>query len=259
MTETILAQPESTGLGIFSAAKWNIQVLISGSVDLDPVWAWVWGPSKFEPTNDQTSQDTTDIHSDGYKSSTVTSTSEDVTMEGLVKGPRVAGEVTVGEGLALIRSKRREVGDDNVITLRYWRKDQLDADAVIQEFSVSWKDVGGTNEDNQKFTADLKGQGKPRFVERPKQYAKVLTVPATITSIILKLGGVDAPPIDNDPLAAAVTVGAGIVGHVDFEVGDVLVDGPAGGPWTVTFAKDPGSLAFGTNVGTGTPTWADPA
>lgn len=172
MTNPLLKQPESGSLSTFKAARWNVQVN-TGTYDV-PVWVWWNGISKFEPSQDPTMQDDTDIFADGFKSQQVTATSEDVSVEGLIKGLRSVSGLPVDPGAAYVRAKRREVGEENEIQLRYWRSDDLDADAVIQNFAVGWKDVGGTNEDLQKFTADLKGRGKPTLVPKPTDPASFL-------------------------------------------------------------------------------------
>lgn len=162
----ILTQPSSGDLSTFKAARWNVQVN-TGTKAL-PVWTWWNGISKFDPTQDPTLQDDTDINSRGYKSQQVTATSEDASVEGLIKGLRAATALPVDPGAAFVRAKRRKVGEDNEVQLRYWRSDALDEKATVQNFAVSWKDVGGTNEDLQKFTADLKGRGAPREEDKPK-------------------------------------------------------------------------------------------
>ena len=161
-----LRQPSSGKLSTFKAARWNVQVLTAGTEETG-TWTWWNGISKFDPSQDPTLQDDTDINSRGFKSQLVTATSEDVAVEGLIKGLKALSDIPVDPGAAFVRSKRRQVGEDNVITLRYWRDDELDDQAVIQRFATSWKDVGGSNEDLQKFTADLKGRGEPTLVDRP--------------------------------------------------------------------------------------------
>ena len=160
----MLTQPESGGLSTFKAARWNVQV--NTGTATTPEWVWWNGISKFEPSQDPTMQDDTDIFSDGFKSQQVTATSEDVMVEGLIKGLRSSSGLPVDPGAAFVRAKRREVGEENEIQLRYWRSDDLEPMCIVQNFAVGWKDVGGTNEDLQKFTADLKGRGKPTLVAK---------------------------------------------------------------------------------------------
>lgn len=184
MTVKPLVQPEGSELSTFNAAQWNVKI-VDESGDL----LWLNGLTKFEPSQDQTMQDDTDIFSRGYKSQQVTATSEDVSIEGLIKGPKSLGVAQVDPGLAYLRSKRQKVGEANVVTLVYWRADTLQDYATQQNFAVGWKDVGGSQEDLQKFTADLKGRGAPKQVPVPSMVTKKLVISGTATSITVTVDG----------------------------------------------------------------------
>ena len=257
MAESVLVQPESSGLSTFSAARWNVKVLIDGTYgEGDEVWAWVNGLNKFEPTQDPTNQDDTDIFSRSFKSSLVTATSEDVSMEGMVKGRKSAGIVVVDPGLAFIRSKRHLVGEDNIITLMYWRRDTLQETAIVQTFSVAWKDVGGGIEDLQKFTADCKGRGAPLVVPAPVETRMILTVPEAVTEMVITLNGEDAT-VDCDPNPTAATIRTALELLAGVLPGDVSVSGPTGGPFSLQIKVPVTELEV---AGTGgTPTLTDPA
>lgn len=160
-----LEPASSGGLSTFKASRWAVQV--NTGTNETPTWTWWRGISRFQPTQNPTLQDDTDIDSDGFKSQMVTATSDDITVEGLIKGTKAASTITVDPGAAFVRAKRFEVGEDNVIQLRYWRTDDLDPQSTINSYAVSWQDQGGTNEELQRFTATLTGRGKPVREARP--------------------------------------------------------------------------------------------
>ena len=159
-------EPESSGgLSTFKASRWAVQV--NTGTPETPEWTWWRGISRFQPTQNPTLQDDTDIDSDGFKSQSVTATSDDLTIEGLIKGTRAASALVVDPGAAFVRAKRFEVGPDNEVQLRYWRTDELDDQATVNSYAVSWQDQGGTNEELQRFSATLTGRGKPVRTARP--------------------------------------------------------------------------------------------
>ena len=262
MTVEPLTQP-SKAQSVFGAARWNVRVLASGVRGMgNEVWVWWNGITKFEPTNDQTSQPTTDIFSQGYKAASVTATSEDVNVEGLAKGVRgQSGVVPLDPGTKIVRSKRRLIGEDNEITLMYWRSDELDEDtAIVQTFSVTWKDVGGSMEDHQKYTADLKGIGAPDLVQRPVSQVSTLKVEAGVTEFTITVDG-QVATIDNSPAASALAVQAALEALTNLNPGDVEVtslSATGGTMFLVVFLRAVGAVSAVKTTGTGAVTLADP-
>jgi hypothetical protein len=234
---TALKQPSSGNLSTFKAARWSVQV--NTGTKAAPIWTWWNGLSKFEPTQDPTMQDDTDIGSDGFKSQQVTATSEDVSAEGLIKGLRSVSGLPVDPGALFVRGKRRKVGEDNEVQLRYWRTDDMEAEATIQNFAVGWKDVGGSNEDLQKFTADLKGRGAPTFVAKPS------TGPFTRSLAFVGgpfTAGTFALVINDEPLApvfgvTAAALKSAIEGLTSI-TGTVNVTGSVAGGFAIEFLTD---------------------
>lgn len=235
----VLEQPESGALSTFKAARYAVQVN-TGTTAL-PVWTWWNGLSKFEPSADPTMQDDTDIFSDGFKSQMVTATSLDVSTEGLIKGLRAGTALPVDPGAAFVRSKQFEVGEDNVIQLRYWRTDELDSQAIVQSFAVNYKDVGGSNEDLQKFTADLKGRGKFVKVAKPGAAPQVKLISFNSATAItagtwtLSINGETATALAWNITAAALKTAIEALAIV---TGTVTVTGTVATGFSVTFATD---------------------
>lgn len=161
----VLAMPDSSNLSTARAADWAVQV--NTGTPTTPEWEWVNGISKFDPSNDPTMQDDTDINSGGWKSQLVTAQSLDVAMEGLLKGLRdETGVVASDPGLNFIREKGQQVGEDNIVELRAWRTDDVPT-AWRHRFAAGFKDVGGGNEELQKWTCDLRGRGAPTVITKP--------------------------------------------------------------------------------------------
>lgn len=235
----ILEQPESGALSTFKAARYAVQVN-TGTPGV-PVWTWWNGLSKFEPSADPTMQDDTDIFSDGFKSQLVTATSLDVSAEGLIKGLRSGISLPVDPGAAFVRSKQFLVGEENVIQVRYWRTDELDAQAVVQNFAVSYKDVGGSNEDLQKFTADLKGRGKFSLVAKPGATPQVKLISFNSATAItagtwtLTINGETATGLAFGITSAALKTA---IEALTVVAGTVTVTGTVATGFSVTFATD---------------------
>ncbi len=168
----VLRPPNSASLFTFRAAEWAFQIYNDADVPL-----FVRGLSKFEPQNDPTMQDDSDIDSEGWKSELVTAQKLNINFEGLMKGEKSGGTVTPDPGAALLRAKGKDKGYDNIVKARYWRTDDLN-EAFEHYFAVKWTDVGGSNEDLQKFTGTLSGRGKPTPIAKPQ-------APETATSILV--------------------------------------------------------------------------
>jgi hypothetical protein len=167
MSSPILVPPNSNVLSTFRAAEWAVQV--NTGTAATPEWTWVNGLDKFEPSNTPVMQDDTDLYSDAYKSQIATAQALDVAMSGKFKGVKgTDGTVPLDPGLAHIREAGKDVGDDNIVHVRYWRTDDLD-EAYEHFFGVNWKDVGGSIEALQTFTATLTGRGKPKAVAKPTE------------------------------------------------------------------------------------------
>jgi hypothetical protein len=168
----VLRPPNSSSLFTFRAAEWAFQIYNDADVPL-----FVRGLSKFEPVTDPTMQDDSDIDSEGWKSELVTAQKLNINFEGLMKGEKSGGVVTPDPGAALLRAKGKDKGYDNIVKARYWRTDDLN-EAFEHFFAVKWTDVGGSNEDLQKFTGTLSGRGKPTAIAKPQ-------APETATSILV--------------------------------------------------------------------------
>lgn len=252
-----LLPPSSGGLSTYRAANWAVQVNTTPGAG-SPTWEWWRGISKFDPSQDPTMQDDTDIDSDGFKSQQVTATSLDIAVEGLFKGVRgLDGTVPLNAGCAYVRSLRFEVGVDNELHMRFWRTDSLDTQAYEHRFAVGWKDVGGTNEELQKFTADLRGRGKPVMITKPVDEDED-GEEDLIASSVVALGGTTA---DGGSL---YLVADGTTYEIPFdsdasEVNTII--GSAGtatgtGPWTITWDTDDQPASVTVSDGTLTPAGA---
>lgn len=232
----VLRPPNSSSLFTFRAAEWAFQIYNDADVPL-----FVRGLSKFEPVTDPTMQDDSDIDSDGWKSELVTAQKLNINFEGLMKGEKSGGVVTPDPGVALLRDKGRDKGYDNIVKARYWRTDDLD-EAYEHFFAVKFTDVGGSNEDLQKFTGTLSGRGKPTPITKPVTVnvneVQLVTVVATGGTFTLKFLGQTTSALAFNATAAAVNTALEALSTVG--AGNVAVTGAAGGPYTVTFG---GTLA----------------
>lgn len=244
MTEPLIP-PSSGGLSTYRAANWAVQVDTTPTGE-EPTWEFWRGISKFDPSQDPTMQDDTDIDSGGFKSQQVTATSLDIAVEGLFKGVRgVDGVTPLNPGCAYVRSLRLKVGIENELHLRFWRTDGLESSAWEHYFAVGWKDVGGSNEELQKFTADLKGRGKPKEIAKPVD-SNDDGVADEIASSIITLGGTTAAAgtvvVDADGTEyewAYNAAAAAITTELD---GAGTATGSAS-PWTITWADPkPGTV-----------------
>lgn len=235
-----LLPPSSGGLSTYRAANWAVQVNTTPDGET-PTWEFWRGISKFDPSQDPTMQDDTDIDSDGFKSQQVTATSLDVAVEGLFKGVRGVGGVTpLNPGCAYVRSLRLEVGIANELHMRFWRTDDMDALGWEHHFAVGWKDVGGTNEELQKFTADLKGRGKPLAIAKPQDTDED-GVGDLILSSVITLGGTTAAAgtvivnRDLDTFEWPYNAAAAAINTI---IGDAGVATGSASPWTIVWDAD---------------------
>lgn len=240
-----LLPPSSGGLSTYRAANWAVQVNTTPEAET-PTWVFWRGISKFDPTQDPTMQDDTDIDSGGFKSQQTTATSLDAAVEGLFKGVRgVDGVTPLNPGCAYVRSLRLQVGIENELHMRFWRTDDLDPEAVEHHFAVGWKDVGGSNEELQKFTCDLKGRGRPLTIAKPQDTDEDGVADEIATSIVT-LGGTTAAAgtvvVDRDGVefewaynAVAATI-TGLLGDYGTATGSAS-------PWTITWSDPkPGTV-----------------
>lgn len=181
----VLKPPNSASLFTFRAAQWATQV--NTGTEESPVWAWLRGLSKFEPVQDPTLQDDSDIDSEGYKSELVTAQKLNINAEGMVKGEKSLSTVTPDPGTAFLRAKGKQIGYDNIVQIRYWRTDDL-PEAFSHFFAVKWTDVGGSNEDLQKFTATLSGRGKPEAISKPQAPETATDIDVSPNAVTLDVG-----------------------------------------------------------------------
>lgn len=236
MTAPILKQPSSGGLSTFRAAEYSVQVNTTPDA-ATPTWVWVYGISKFDPTADPTMQNDTDIGSGGFKSQQVTATSLDIAMEGLFKGVRGSdGTVPLDPGVAYLRSKRFLVGINNEVHVRYWRNDGV-PDAIEHHFTCAWKDVGGSIEDLQKFTAELKGRGAPKLISKPAD-ANADGLADVVVSSVITLAGTTATGgtfgLTVDGTAVTVPYNVVAAALTTLLAGKGTATGSAS-PWTITW------------------------
>ncbi|MFE7746871.1 phage tail tube protein [Nocardia sp. NPDC057455] len=235
----VLKPPNSASLFTFRAAEWAVQVN-TGTV-ASPNYEWLRGLSKFEPVNDATMQDDTDIDSGGYGSELVTAQKLNVNAEGLVKGERSASTVVPDPGVAFLRAKGKNLGYDNIVQLRYWRTDDL-PEAYEHFFAVKWSDVGGGNADLQKFTATLSGRGEPTAIAKPQatdvNEIQLITVVGDPTAGGYVLGVLGDPTSSIAYNAADTAVEAALEALPSVGTGNVTVSGPVGGPYACEFLGD---------------------
>lgn len=235
----VLKPPNSSSLFTFRAAEWAVQINIGtfGS----PVWAFLRGLSKFEPQNDPTMQDDSDIDSDGYKSELVTAQKLNVNFEGLLKGEKPGSTVIPDPGMAFMRAKGKEKGYDNIVELRYWRTDDVD-EAFSHRFALKFTDVGGSNEDLQKVSGTLSGRGKPTPITKPVAISvneiQSLTFPngATGGTFKLKLLAAETAALTFSTLDAA-TLQTALTGLASIGTGNATVTGSNAAGYTITFVS----------------------
>lgn len=159
-----LLPPDSADLISTLARDWAVQVN-TGTIAA-PTWTFVNGLNKVDPSIDTTTQDDSDIHGKGYKSTLVTGLGATLALEGLRKGTKDDTTFTPDPGQEFLRGKGEAMGGDNVVHMRVWRTDDL-PNAFECKYACAWKDVAGSLDALQSFTVTLSGRGKPDTITKP--------------------------------------------------------------------------------------------
>lgn len=158
-----LQPKDSSGMISTLARDWAVQV--NTGTKAAPVWTFVYGLNKVDPTTDAKTQDDSDIHADGWSSSIVTALGASLTLEGLRKGEEDPKFVP-DPGQEFLRAKGGMKGGANIVHMRVWRTDSL-PESFECKYAVAWKSVGGALDALQAFTITCSGRGKPLDIAKP--------------------------------------------------------------------------------------------
>lgn len=225
------------------ARDWILDVLDTDNT----TWVRVRGLSSIQPMFVTSEQDDSDIDSEGFASAIATGLAYSIEGGCKRKGDNTSGYVD-DPGQNILRRKGRRTGADNVVTARIYRRDAL-PDAYRCDHTVKWTDTAaGDVNALQQSTFTLTGRGKPEEIAKPA----IATASKTFTRSAATAGTftltVDGNTTGNIPWnASALQVQSALEALANVGEGNVIVTGPAGGPYVAKF-----SVAVTAATGTGT-------
>lgn len=233
----------TTSLASTLARDWILEVETATDT-----WAPVRGLSSVSPIFEGSEQDDSDIDSEGFASQIVTGLAFRIEGSGKRKGENTSGFVD-DPGQNFLRIKGRKTGAENIVTVRIYRRDDID-EAYEADTTVKWTDnaAGDTNA-LQEFSFTLSGRGKPRDIVKPlipsgaTDYLVTLGSPSAGTFTLTWNGNTTSGIAYN---ATNATVKSALVALDDgYGTSDFTVTGSAGGPYTVTV---PGGVVTGSGA-----------
>lgn len=147
--------------------KWRLEVDTTGG-SATPTWVAIRGRSEFQPTQEPTMQDDSDMDSEGWKSQSVTAQSWGLTFKVFRKVDNT-DETTYDAGQEFLRLAAAQMGVDNSVHVRWYeaapggpRVEAYEGDAA-----VSWSPDGGGMDGFDVVTVTLAGQGKRDAIAHP--------------------------------------------------------------------------------------------
>lgn len=162
--------PEVEPLGAATLArKWRIDV--NTGTKAAPVWVRVRGVSDFSPSEDPSTEDTSDYDSRGWKSETVTAMGwgAELTVE-RKQVVAAAAPATYDPGQEFLRLHSVQMGVDNVIEVRYYEVNGTSGPKVQAyqgSVGVRWAEQGGGMDGKSTAKVTLGGQGQRVDIAHP--------------------------------------------------------------------------------------------
>lgn len=160
--------PDPSALGASTLArKWRMDVDAGTGGVAD--WLRVRGVSEFAPSDDPSTQDTTDYDSLGWKSSAVTALGWGVTLT----VERKADDTDATEydpAQEFLRLKAEQTGIDNVARIRYYEWNGLTGPRVQAyegDVGVQWAEQAGASDAKSTAQITLTGQGVREAITHP--------------------------------------------------------------------------------------------
>jgi hypothetical protein len=150
------------------AKDWVVQAndKAGGGTFLVPEWVTIKGLSKVDPGVSESTEDDSDIDSDGWGSEVVTQRKWKLDLEGFRKRDAEIEDFTADPGQELLRAAGDLVGVGGTLDIQYYRKDG-DPAAYRGFVSVSYSPTGGDVKGLQGFKAGLMGNGKRAVITNP--------------------------------------------------------------------------------------------
>lgn len=227
--------------------KWRLEVN-TGTTDA-PVWTPVRGRSEFQPTQEPTMQDDSDMDSDGWKSQSVTAQAWGATFKVFRKVDNV-DETTYDAGQEYLRLAANEMGVDNSVEVRWYEgaPGGPRVEAYQGDAAVSWSPDGGGMDGFDVVTVTLAGQGRRTSIAHPYPNAATAPTVSSLDPVGGALAGGTLVTIHGSHFTAATAVKFGATDAGDFNVVDdsrIEAVSPAGsaGPVDVTVTTAAGTSA----------------
>lgn len=146
--------------------KWYLDVN-AGTTEA-PDWVGVFGIQEFKTSKDPTSQDSSDMDSEGWKSNTITALGWGA--EGKVRrAPTAADPTAYDPGQEILRLASDGMGVDNSVEVRYYEMTPggPKVEAYQGFVSVEWTPDGGGMDALDTVSFKLNGQGKRNVITHP--------------------------------------------------------------------------------------------
>lgn len=149
--------------------KWRLEVQTGvDTTTQEPVWTPVRGRTEFQPAQEPTLQDDSDMDGDGYKSQTVTAQQWSLAFK-VVRKVDSADETTYDPGQEALRLAANEMGVENSVHVRWYEMAPGGprVEAYEGNAAVSWSPDGGGMDALDMVSVTLTGQGKRQQIAHP--------------------------------------------------------------------------------------------
>ena len=160
--------PEAPDIEPLGAATlnrdWRLEVNTGDSET--PVWTIVRGRVDFNPSQDATLQDDSDMDSEGYKSQTVTALAWSLVTK-VVRKATTDAVPTYDPGQEVLRLAADEMGPANSVHVRWCKLGAVRTEAYEGHAAVAWSPDGGAMDGLDTATVTLTGQGQRQAIAHP--------------------------------------------------------------------------------------------
>lgn len=161
-----LAASDTSAMILALAGKYRVE--IDTGVGNTTTWTEVKGIKNFAPKSTQTTEDDTDISSDGHASSYPVGQAWTADISGLTKGTGTDAAMVVDPGVQALLNASEEKGAAGIVHIRYWRTDSLPEAKEVYATCEVTRD-GEEPPALDKWSGTLTGRGKPINITKPTE------------------------------------------------------------------------------------------